>query len=114
MNFFDIIKAIIPLVIMIGLLYGVLYFVKRYTLPIGGKKLKAVKISVLSAQAIMPKKYLSVVQVQGKVFLLGISEHSVNLIKELDPIELEDNDDSETPLAKTNFTDILKKNLGIR
>jgi flagellar protein FliO/FliZ len=114
MGFFDIIKAIIPLVIMIGLLYGVLYLVKKYTMPFSGKKLKAAKINILSTQAIMPKKYLSIVQVQGKVLLLGVSDHSVNLIKELDAIELNEEDESQPIIIKNNFADILKKNLGIR
>lgn len=114
MSFFDIIKAIVPLIVLIGLLYGVLYFVKKYTLPFGGKKYKSVKINVLSTQAIMPKKYLSVVQVQDKILLLGVSDQSVNLITELDKVELEEEEDAGLPLVRNNFVDQLKKNLGMR
>lgn len=114
MSFFDILKAIIPLIVMIGLLYGVLWLVKRYTMPFGGKKLQSVKINVLSTQAIMPKKYLSIVQVQGKILLLGVSDHSINLIKELDKIEFDVSDEDNTQLVGNNFVDILKKNLGMR
>jgi len=114
MSFFDIIKAVIPLIIMIGLLYGVLYFVKKYSMPYGGKKLKSVKINVLSTQAIMPKKYLSIVQVQGKVLLIGVSDHSINLIKELDGIDWEEEESNMQPLVKNNFIEQLKKNLGLR
>ncbi len=114
MSFMDIINVIIPLVVMFGLLYGVLWLVKRYTMPFSGKQIQSVKINVLSTQAIMPKKYLSVVKVQGKILLLGVSDHSVNLIKELDSVDLEAELPLEGNLIKNNFTDILKKNLGIR
>jgi flagellar biosynthetic protein FliO len=114
MSFWDILKAIIPLAVMFGLLYGVLWLVKRYTMPFGGKKFQSVKINVLNTQAIMPKKYLSVVQVHDKIFLLGVSEHSVNLIKELDGVEFEPDEEPDNRLIKNNFTDVLKKNLGLR
>jgi flagellar protein FliO/FliZ len=114
MSFWDIINVIIPLAVMFGLLYGALWLVKRYTMPFSGKQRQSVKINVLSTQAIMPKKYLSVVKIQDKILLLGVSDHSVNLIKELDGIEFDAEKEGENPLIKNNFTDILKKNLGLR
>ena len=114
MSFWDIVNVIVPLAVMFGLLYGALWVVKRYTMPFSGKKLQSVKIQVLSTQAIMPKKYLSIVRVQDKTLLLGVSDHSINLIKELDNNIEEISTEGENHLVKNNFTDILKKNLGIR
>ncbi|MDH7605607.1 MAG: flagellar biosynthetic protein FliO, partial [Melioribacter sp.] len=62
---------------------------------------------------IMPKKYLSVVKVQDKILLLGISENSITLLKEYDYSPSLDDDLIQGEVKKT-FLDLLKQNLGIR
>jgi flagellar protein FliO/FliZ len=61
----------------------------------------------------MPKKFISIVKVDNKLLVLGVSDNSITLLKELESLEKNDkvqvNDDN-----KTNFLEILKKNLGIR
>jgi len=113
MSFFDIVKAFIPLVIIIGLLYGVLVFIKKYGIAFKGNKTGSIPISVLSSQMIMPKKFISVVKIADKLLILGVSDGSITLLKELDqPVE---QDNSFIPHnEKINFVDLLKKNLGIR
>ena len=113
MSFFDIVKALLPLVVIVGLLYGVLLFIKKYGVSLKGNKAGSVSINVLSSQMIMPKKFISVVKVEDKLLVLGVSENSITLLK-----ELENTDELENPYltaeSKNSFVDLLKKNLGIR
>jgi len=113
MSFFEIVKAFIPLVLIVGLLYGVLLFVKKYGISIKGKKSSLVSINVIGSHMIMPKKFISVVKVEDKLLILGISEHSITLLKEMEqpdrPIDEHIYDDE-----KNNFITVLKKNLGLK
>jgi len=111
MDFFDVLKALFPLVLVIGLLYGVLIFIKRKGITVTGKKSKIFAIDVISTQSIMPKKYISVVKVEDKYLVLGVSEQSINLLKELDVDETHLSESEEPENIKTNFLDTLKKNL---
>ncbi|MBZ0198933.1 MAG: flagellar biosynthetic protein FliO [Ignavibacteriaceae bacterium] len=113
MGFFDVVKALIPLLFILGLLYGALWYVRKRSFSFGGKKVHGINIKVLGTQLLMPKKYVSIVKVHNKVLVLGISEGSVNLLKELDEsaIEIEPDDIGE---AKPNFGELLKKNLGLK
>lgn len=113
MSFFDIIKAILPLLIILGFLSGILYLVKKYSFSLGGKKSKAFDVDVIYNHLILPKKYLSFVRLQDKVLVLGISENSISLIKEIEYSEIEEAITPRTDV-KGNFIDILKQNMGIK
>ena len=114
MSFLDILKAILPLIFIVGLLYGVLYFVKKYGVSFKGKAANLINIKVLSSQLLMPKKYISVVRVEDKILVLGVSEHSISLLKELDS-KLEDVDVDNFPQSgDQSFLKILKKNIGLK
>lgn len=110
MSFGEVISGFFPLLLIILLLAAVMFFIRKY----GGKFNKSgespVKIETLGSRMIMPKKYLSVVSVQGKIFVLGVSEYSITLIKELNEI----NEPSIKEETKENFADILKKNIRIK
>ncbi len=113
MTFFDLVKAVIPLILIVGLLYAVLYFIKKYGISIKGNKAGSVAINVLSSQMIMPKKFISVVKVDDKLLVLGVSEHSITLLKELDkPVQV--NKAYAANDEKSNFLDLLKKNFGLK
>ena len=114
MNFLAIVKAIIPLILIIGLLYGVLFFIRKYGISIKGKGSSLVNIKVLSSQLLMPKKYISVVKVEDKILVLGVSEHSISLLKEMDAKEEESNVNNYPPVDDQSFLKILKRNLGLR
>ncbi len=113
MTFFEIIKSFIPLLLLLGLLFGVLILVRKYSFSMHGKKSRALNIDVLTNQLILPKKYISVVRVQNKVLVLGVSENNISLLKEIDYTSPEIDDIVKTE-GKPNFVDILKQNLGIR
>ena len=113
MSFLDIVKALIPLLVIIGLLYGVLVFVRRYGISVKGKKSGAVSIDVISTQMIMPKKFISVIKIEDRLLVLGVSEQSITLIKEMDK-SVEINSKPALDTDKNNFLDLLKKNLGMK
>ncbi|MEW6652363.1 MAG: flagellar biosynthetic protein FliO [Bacteroidota bacterium] len=113
MTFFDIIKSIIPLLAVLGMLYGVLVLVRKYSFSLSGKKIKNLNIDVVHNQLILPKKYLSLVRVKDKLFVLGICENSITVLKELDYAEFADTTESSNA-SKGNFVEILKQNLGMK
>ncbi len=113
MNFIDILKSIIPLLFVLGMLYGVLVLVRKYSFSLSGKKIKNLHIDVVHNQLILPKKYLSLVRVKDKLLVLGISENSINVLKELDYEEFVNTNENEIE-SKGNFVDILKQNLGMK
>lgn len=111
MNYWDIVNIFFVLIILLGVMYVLLYLMKKFLYPSSSKGNNGFNINVLSTQIIMPKKFLSIVKVKDKIYLLGISEQSINLIDELD------NDGSfeevkSTQLTNTNFFDVFKKSLG--
>lgn len=112
MSFLDIIKSFIPLLIIFMLLFGVLWLVKRYSSSLSGKKMQSLNVDILHNQLILPKKYLSLVRVQNKILLLGISENNITLLKELDDVLT--NDDSIMNENKPNLIEIIKQNLGVQ
>jgi flagellar protein FliO/FliZ len=110
----DLIKALIPLLLIVALLYGVLVFIKKYGIKFKGKnEPDSLKIKVLSNQMIMPKRFISVVKIEDKKLVLGISEHSITLLKELDSA-VNDFEMRKDEPGKENFLDVLKKNFGLR
>lgn len=113
MSFWEIVKAFIPLLFIVGLLYGVLVFIRRYGVNGKGKKSGSVSIDVISSQMIMPKKYISVVRVEDRLLVLGVSEQSITLLKELEQTA-QVNNNSGYDEDKSNLLDILKKNLGMK
>lgn len=114
MTFLGILKAIIPLLLIVGLLYGVLIFVKKYGLSFKGKiNHGSPNIKVISTQMIMPKKFISVVRIEENLLVLGISDHSITVLKELEPSSIPQNEMIEK-FGKDNFLSILKKNLGFK
>ncbi|MGE5399345.1 MAG: flagellar biosynthetic protein FliO [Ignavibacteriales bacterium] len=120
MEFFNIIKIIFLLILILGLMYGTLYMAKRYFFSFDKNTKKLVRIRVLSTQMIMPKKFIQVVQVHDKVLVLGVSDHSINLLQEYNGTIVSSLMEDEAARGnfkdnlKENFVDILKKNLGMR
>lgn len=113
MSFLDIIKTLFPLVAIILLLFGVLLLVKKYTFSLTGKRIQNLHVDIIHNQMIAPKKYLSLVRIKDKIFVLGISDNNITLIKEFDYDESFENEIHGSGV-KQNFVDVLKQNLGIK
>lgn len=80
---------LLKVLLLFGVLFGSLYFVLRfiqksreYKYPIKGV------MEVLSSLTLAQGREIQIVDVNGKVYVLGVSEHSVSLISEInDPME---------------------------
>ncbi|MBU0474900.1 MAG: flagellar biosynthetic protein FliO [Bacteroidetes bacterium] len=112
MGIWDVLTAILPLILIVGLLYATLIFVRKSGFTVGKSQNKMSKIKVISSQAIMNKKFISIVKVQNSYLVLGIAENSITLLKELDSID-EDIDENEVK-EKLKFSEVLKQNLGMK
>ena len=67
-----------------GMMYVLLYLVKKYLYSFDKKGTSNSKIKVISTQTILPKKFVSLIKLNNTVYLLGISDQSVNLIDKID------------------------------
>lgn len=109
MSFFEILKLVFPLFLIVALLYGLLLFVKKYQFK--GSKLNSSNLRIVTTMMLMPKKYLSVVKVNQKILILGLSEQSITLLKEMNADEFNLNDDNQSQ-DNTNFLEVFKKLTG--
>jgi flagellar protein FliO/FliZ len=105
MSLFQIVSGFLPLFLIIIALGGVLYLVKKFGYKFKLKNIPDLKIETIATKMIMPKKYISVVNVQDKILVLGISEHSITLLKEIS---------ENIVVEQDSFSEILKKNIGLK
>lgn len=107
------IKMIGVLAVILGLLVGGVWLMKRW-LPGGAARFGGLgggRIKILVSQPLGPKKQLSLIQTAGRVFLIGVSDQSINLIAEIDdPDQVAQlQTGSAEGAAKPNFGSLLKK-----
>lgn len=114
MNYWDIVKVFVILLIMLGVMYLLLYLVKKYLYSFDKKGSNTLKIKVLSTQTILPKKYVSVIEFHDQLYLIGVSDQSINLLDKLDQFIDDLNPDQDVNAEKPNFLKLLKKNMGLR
>lgn len=109
------VKMIFFLLIVVGLIYLLLWFFKRSSKVKNNKDpfLRSVSSVILS-----PGKSVQIVTFMNKAFIVGVSDNSINLIKEIDGNESEANkeminamnlySDKQNQIAKPkSFNDIL-------
>jgi flagellar biosynthetic protein FliO len=114
MKTWDIVQIFLILAVMMGVMYVLLYLVKKYFYSFEKKGGADSRVKILSTQSILPKKYVSVIQFNDSVYLLGVSDQSVNLIDKLDPEYLDNSESEENKSEKLNFLQLLKSNMGIK
>ena len=109
--FWNIVNVFFSLFLLFGILFLTLFLVKKYNINFQSKLSSGVKINVITTRAIMPKKYISVVQIENKLLLLGIAENSINLLTELDYSLLQNIQASSGINGENglNFADLLNK-----
>jgi flagellar biosynthetic protein FliO len=97
-------KLILSLVIIIGLIYLSIFMLKRFSNRTFSNSDGLVKI--IAKSHLTPKQSLFIVKLGLSYAVLGVSESSVNLIKELAPEEVESlKQNSEKPKS---FQNVLK------
>lgn len=79
-------KIVISFVIVFAILGGGLLFLRRY---IGNRreKTKHTQIKIVTQHFIGPKKSLAIVRVAGESILIGVTDHSINLLKQLHTLD---------------------------
>ena len=111
MNLWDFVKIFFVLLLLAGLLYFMLHLLKKYFYSTESKHPKLINIKVLTNQILMPKKFLSIVKVQDKFYILGISEQSVTLIDKFEDQDLKLKLETSDSHSTNNFLDYFKKSL---
>jgi len=84
MSVLDVVKMLLPLFVILLILLGALYIVKKTRIATNGNGAFNIDIKILTAKSILPKKYIAVVKVDEKILILGVSDNSINLLKEMD------------------------------
>ena len=81
----DFLRTLLVLALIIGAVYGVLYLLKRVHPKFIQADDKHIKVE--ATKALAPGKMVQIIEVEGRRFLVGISDHSVHLLAELDKKE---------------------------
>jgi len=67
------------------------------------------QIRVFSRFNLGPKQSLMIVHVENQKLVIGVTEHSINLIKDMGPYEAEDEEFENQPHLSNNFAAILQR-----
>lgn len=110
MSAWEVIKMLLPIIVILGSLSAALYYLKKKQFVVGQKKSDSFDLKVLHTRSIMPKKFISMVRLGDKILVLGLSENSVTLLKELDWDESYD-EESNKMYAGKSFLEIFKRNI---
>lgn len=111
MSLSDIAYIFFILMILLGVMYSLLFLVKKYLFKQGDPNIGHVKIQVISTQPLMPKKFISIVKIHKDYFVLGISDNAITLISKLDDIDDEDLKPEIKEKRGFDFFKMLKNNM---
>lgn len=78
------INAFATLIITVGVVAVLLYFVKKYSGKFTNTSFSQKSIKIESKQAISTKSYLFIVNIEGRRFVIGANDNSITKISELD------------------------------
>lgn len=76
-------KVFVALAIVVALMLLLIYFVKKLGLTNGLAK-RGSHIKIIETRMIAPKKYIAIAQIAGKQLALGITDHHITLLTDLD------------------------------
>jgi len=101
-------KSLMALTFVLGLIFFTAYLFKKFTGIKGtGFRGNRVPINLFGTFPLGDKKFLAVVEISGKMFFLGITPSSINMLSPLD-IPLPD-PSTESPGGDASFENIFKK-----
>ena len=75
-------KVFGALLVVVGLMLVLLYFIKRVGIG-SGRSRGGSAIAVLETRMVAPRKYIAIVEIADKCLALGITEHNINLLADL-------------------------------
>lgn len=108
-------KMTLYLMLIVAMIFGVLYFLKKFVYNRKDLLGKNKAINVLSTTFIAPKKSLLLVEALDRVLILGVTDNQMNLITEIPKSEYSEylnNSDEQKPAGSQpagQFSDILTK-----
>lgn len=109
------VRMILVLLIVIGCIYAVFYFVKKTTNPTNETDAFLKKVASIT---LSPGKSVQVVTLQNHCYILGVSDSSVQLISELDDKDLIDamnlEADKESSGSVKDFASLLASAMGLK
>jgi flagellar protein FliO/FliZ len=79
-----IVKLVLSMVLIVGLIYLSMYFLKKMNSRTSGTGFTGEAIKVISRTYISPKQCLYLVKIGGKYKVLGATDSNINLISEID------------------------------
>jgi flagellar protein FliO/FliZ len=78
-------KSLMALTFVLGLIFLSAYLFKRITgIKGGGLRSNRVAINMVGNLPLGDKRFMAVVEIQGKLFLVGITPNSIEMLSELD------------------------------
>lgn len=80
----ELVKTLFALVAVLGLMFAVVWALKKFFFLGPGSKSELVDIEVLSQKTLQPKRQLYVVKVLNKVLVLSSTEHGIQAVGEID------------------------------
>jgi flagellar protein FliO/FliZ len=112
------VKAILALVVVLGVFGGAVYVYKNFLLG----KVRAVgrfgglnsPIKVLSKSYLEPRKHIAIVDVAGEVLVLGITQTSISFLTKLEEPEAIEAVRNVKAQSSRSFIDVLKERVGSR
>lgn len=83
--FFDIVKMVLALACIVGLIYGVVYVLKRLLPGVGAPGGERLGIQVLTQLNVGSRQRIAVIRVQDRTLVVGVTEGSITTLAELTP-----------------------------
>ena len=111
--------SFIKMLFILGVMVAMFYYFFRYVSKKTGANVSSHGVSTtLSIIPIAQNKFLQIVDLGGKVLVLGVSDNSINLITEItekheiDKIRVSHLNDSQIQSTSSSFSDFLRKQIG--
>ena len=102
--FSSFLKMIFALAIVLGLLIGVMYFVKRFMQQTGTDSDNQSLINVISSKYLGPKSRIILVEVIDKILVVGVSHQQMTTLASIeDPLAIAKIKTSKASLRKVDF-----------
>lgn len=100
------IQSVMALTFVLGMIFLTAYLYKRFTgVRTGGFGGNRIPIQMVGTMSLGEKRFLSIVEIQGRHYFLGITPNSVNMLSELD-LEIPEQPPAD---SRGDFESIFKK-----
>ena len=76
-------KVMGSLALVVALMLILLYLIKKSGLSQGANRAGSL-IKIMETRMVAPKKYIAIVEISGKYLAVGITDHNINMLTELD------------------------------